>query len=221
MVRPLTAAAIGLVLVLVDFRIRGVDLCVDAAGWALMAWCLWRLHGPKAAAPAVAGTLFSLSEVRLPYHYVLVETYAVTPSGTPYVAEVEMLEHDKVSGLPLAAMALATICLAVVVIVLTRMLAVRAGPSTTDPALRVMRLSAVATVALWTAPRVVGMVGGAVGDGFDPVWNDPVWRVELAGLLAGATLAASLFTSRREPWAIPRGERRLGNWTPAPGPDPT
>lgn len=84
-----------------------------------------------------------------------------------------------------------------------------------------MKQSGVATLALWVAPRVTGMAVGAVGDGFDPVWNDPVWQVELAGVLAGLTLAAALLTSRREPWAIPPGQRRLGNWAQAVRRDPT
>ncbi|HAS12129.1 MAG TPA: hypothetical protein DCS55_16680 [Acidimicrobiaceae bacterium] len=213
--RPLTAASAGLVLLLVDFRVYGIDIAVDPAGWVLIAWGLWRLAGTKAAAPAVAGAAFSAAEAYLPYHYALVESYVAGPNGTASVEEVEVLEYDQVAGLPLISMALAAVCSAVAIVVLVRLLRERAGPDEADPALRTMYLSMIATLALWIAPRLVGMIAGGIGDGYDPVWNDPVWRIELAGIVSGLVLASSLLASRREPWALPPGPRRESSWAPA------
>lgn len=210
--RPLTAASPGFALLLVDFRVYGVDVLVDPVGWVLITWGLWRLAGARAAAPAAAGAVFSVPEAYLPYHYATVESYVTRPNGTSSIVEVEVLEYDRVSGFPLVSMALAAGCAAVVIVVLVRLLHERAGPDETDPALRTMHLSMLATLALWIAPRLVGMLVGAIGDGYDPVWNDPVWRIELAGIISGLVLAASLLTSRREPWALPPGPLRVSSW---------
>ncbi len=196
----------------VDFRVYGVDVLPDPAGWLAIAWCMWKLGPRPMAVVAVAGGVASAATVHLPYHYRTVESFVATAEGGA-ATQTEILEYDDLGGWPLLALLAGTVAAGVVVVALVHLLRERATASTDDPVVRVMVLAAGATLALWVAPQVVAMSVGLADDAYDPIWNDPLWRVELAGVVATLVLAGTFVSSRREPWALPPGTRRAGNWS--------
>ncbi|MCU1485917.1 MAG: hypothetical protein JWN67_2663 [Actinomycetia bacterium] len=196
----MTAMAAGLVLVVIDLRFDRFDLLADPIGWLLVAEGCRRLvlRTPMWAA-LVAGAL-SASEVWLPHHHLLVDAGTGQPyqpgRGTGRASEQLVFGH--VTGLQLVTMAAAVVVGGVAIWLLLSALARAAVDEGADA----RRLRAVRwTVLAWVVPFVV--VAVAQHDGFDPVWNERMGLIALAGIVAVLAVALQLlaFVGRR--WALP------------------
>lgn len=219
--RPLTAASVGLVFLVVDFRTLAVDLVPDPVGWALLAYALYRLAVPRLAALAGVGLLCSLAEAWLPYHYRKVETFQAGPVvGEPRVVELEVLAYDPVTGVRIWLLATSMVILAIVIVAVVRLLTERARAYAAAPSIRRLTILGGVAIAAWVVPHLVVMAAAVLGDGeLDVVWGDPAWRVELVGGVAVLAFAAALLVDAREPWALRPGRLRRGNWHDAAAED--
>lgn len=212
--RPFTAAGVGLVLVVVDFRTGSIDLAPDAVGWALVVFAFLRLATPPLALLAGAGLLCSLAEFWLPFHHRTVESFAVDPlSGEAMIVEVEVVQYDAVTGVRFGLIGLSVVILGTVLWAIVRIVRERAQPYHDERTIKRATVLGGASIATWVLPHLVVMAATALGDGrYDAVWNDPAWRVELIGTVVVVAFVAVLVANAREPWALPPGVRRLGNW---------
>lgn len=211
--RPLTIAAVGFGFVVLDYRTLALDLLADPVGWALLAYAFHRLAVPRLTLLAGLGFLTSLAEAWLPYRYRTIEYFTSSASGEPIPVEIEVLVYDAVTGPRLALLAVSTVVLGVVAWWLVRVLAERAQPFETGRTIRTLRLLGLGVLAAWVVPHLVAMAVAAIsGDGYDVVWNDPGWRIELLGTIVFGALIVFLLTNAREPWALRPGRHRLGNW---------
>lgn len=206
-------AAAGFGFVVIDFRALSIDLLADPAGWALLVYAFHRLAVPRLALLAGVGFLASFAEAWLPYRYRTLEYFTPSASGEPIPVEIEVLVYDPVTGLRLALLAVSTVVLGVVTWWLVRVLRDRARSFETGRTVRTLRALALGVLAAWVAPHLIAMATGALGDdGYDVVWNDPGWRIELLGTVVFGALVVVLLANAREPWGIRPGRRRLGNW---------
>ena len=208
--RPLHAAAAGLVLLVVDFRTTSLDLLPDVVGWGLLGWAVLQLLGTRWLPLPLAGAACSLATLLLPYHHIQIDPFTgrrvVVGPGSD-LGYAELLEYDRLGGARLAMAAASTALAAVVLVLLVRVVATRAAARHAAPASQWLRVGAAATVALWAVPRLVGMAA-SVGDGYDPTWDDGAGRVALVGIVTAVGFAVVLFREGREPWALRPGTER-------------
>jgi hypothetical protein len=208
--RPLHWAAVGVVLMALDFRTTSLDLLPDVVGWVLLGYALHQLLGPRALPLAAAGGALSLSTLLLPYHYVQIDPFTgerVVVGPDTDLGYAEVLEYDRLEGGRLAMAAGATTLAAVTFVVLAWTAARRATARGAVPSARRLQLGVGAIVVLWAVPQLVGMAL-AGGDGYDVVWDDGAGRVALVGLVAALAFAGLLFRDGREPWALRPGTER-------------
>jgi hypothetical protein len=217
--RPLHAAAAGLVLLVLDFRTTSLDLLPDVIGWALIGYACHQVLGNRWLLVAIVGGLLSLSTLSLPYHWVQIDPFTgervVVGPGTD-LGYAELLEYDRLEGVRLAMAAGATAFAAVVLLVLAWTAAGRADARGATRSARWLRAAALATAALWAAPRLVGMAAGAA-EGYDAVWDDGAGRVALVGIITALTFAGVLIRDGREPWALRPGVERTLRSAREPG----
>lgn len=216
--RPLHAAAAGVALIVFDFRTTSLDLLPDVAGWLLLALAVHALCGWAWAALPIAGAVLSLSTLALPYHWIQIDPFTgetVVVDDDTDLGYAELLEYDDLTGGRLAMAAGATASAAAVMWLVAAVVARRAVDRGSPASARALRGTAAATVALWAAPRLVAMAAGALGDGYDPVWNDWAARIGMVGMLAGLAFAVVLAREAREPWSLrPGAERTLPSMRP-------
>lgn len=210
--RPLHAAAAGVALITFDFRTTSLDLFPDVLGWLLLAVAVHALRGWAWTALPLAGAILSLSTLVLPYHWIQIDPFTgehVLVDEDTDLGYAELLEYDDLTGARLAMAAGATLAAAAAIWLLADGVARRAGARGSEASARALRTVAAAVIGLWAVPRLVGMAAGAIGDGYDPVWNDPAARLGMVGILAGVALAAVLVRQAREPWSLRPGRERV------------
>jgi hypothetical protein len=210
--RPLSAVAIGLVIVAIDFRVQSLDLLPDPIGWLLIALGAWRLSLLKPAGAACLAAVLSISDTVLAYRYVRLSVTGeiVSPSVS---AELGHLRWDPVSDWRAVAMASAMLAGGVTLWWLLGGLSGRAeqaGETATAQRIRVLRL---VVPVVWVAPYLVVVAVAVIGSGsFDPVWNDGLELVALAGLVSLAWLTGSLALERDSAWALPPSSAQPSRW---------
>jgi hypothetical protein len=216
-VRPLALIAVGISLVVLDFRTDAPDLLPDIAGWALIALASWRLGLSAAGRLAAIAGAASLAEAWLPFRYDQVDPATgerLPDRGGAELAYPEQLFYDDVSGWHLAAMAVAAVLAGVALWTLLAGLARLAGAGGRGGAARKLRVVAWLVIAVWTAP-FLGAVAHAVvnrSGAFDPVWNDGLAYIWLAGLGLFAYLAVLLLREAGQLWALPVGSTQVSPW---------
>jgi hypothetical protein len=207
-VSPLAAVCVGLVLVLADVRVPGVDALPDALGWVLVALGLSRLPEPGApvlrtrVAALVCGVL-SLADLVLPVR--------TTPEGDPGSGPVStttaVAQPEGVQALLVSAYAVtATVALVLLSLALSAR-AARDGDTAAATALRrfavfhgvvgVLDLVAdsVTRAAGLTEPREVGGAAAAL-----------VLVAVVTVLAVAVWFVVTLYRLRERPWAAPAGQ---------------
>lgn len=216
-VRPLALIGVGVSFVVLDFRTDAPDLLPDVAGWALIAFAAWRLELTAAARLAAVAGAGSLAEAWLPFRYVQVDPVTgerLPDGGGTDLAYPEQLFYDDVTGWHLAAMAIAAVLAGVALWTLLAGLARLAGAGGRGDAARRLRIVAWLVIVVWTAP-FLGAVAHAVvnrSGAFDPVWNDGLAYVGLAGLGLFVYLVVLLLRESGQLWALPVGSIQLSPW---------
>ncbi len=215
--RPLTMVAVGLALVVLDFRTEALDLLPDLVGWALIAVAAWRLALRAAACLAVVAGAASLADAWLPYRYVRVDPTTGERVADGLGADLDYslhLVYDDVSGWRLAAMAIAALMAGLALWTLLAGLGQLARAGGRDGPAGQFRMVGWVVVALWTVPYL-GAVAHAVANesgAFDPVWNGRLVYVWLAALALFAYLVVLLLRESGQLWALPVGSLDLSPW---------
>jgi hypothetical protein len=216
-VRPLALTAVGVSLVVLDFRTDAPDLLPDIAGWALIALASWRLGLTAAARLAAIAGAASLAEAWLPFRYDQVDPVTgerLSDRGGAELAYPEQLFYDDLSGWHLAATAIAAVLAGVALWTLLAGLARLAGGGGRGDAARRLLVVAWLVIAVWTAP-FLGAVAHAVvnrSGAFDPVWNDGLAYIWLAGLCLFVYLVVLLLRESGQLWALPVGSIQVSPW---------
>jgi hypothetical protein len=209
--------AVGASLVVLDFRTDAPDLLPDIAGWALIALASRRLGLTAAARLAAVAGVASLAEAWLPFRYDQVDPITgerLPDRGGADLAYPEHLFYDDVSGWHLAALVVAAVLAGIALWTLLTGLARLAGAGGRGDAARKLRVVAWLVVAVWTAPFLGTVVHAVVSrsGAFDPVWNDGLSHVWLAGLGLFVYLVVLLLRESGQLWALPVGSISLSPW---------
>lgn len=210
---PLGYVALGLAIVVLDFRAQSLDFLLDPAGWGLVALGAHRIALPATMWLAVVTAGLSVGDVLLPSRWAVLDLVTgeeLPPEVGEGLGYAEDLRFDDVSGWRLALMTLAMVGAGLVLWTLLGALAARARGR--DPrAARRMAWARVAVLAVWVVPYLV-VVGVALvaGDGqFDPVWNAPAEYLALASLVAVGWVILLLAQGAESRWGLrPAGDRR-------------
>jgi hypothetical protein len=197
--------AAGLAIVAIDLRVDRFDLLLDPVGWLLVGEGARRLALKVPAILACVAAALSVADVWLPHHYQRVDPNTGAILSEAHGARLHLPQHlvfDPVSGVQLALLVLAMIAGGVTSWLLLQALEDRARP--TDPRradhLRALRWL---VAALWVLPYLLVAAVQASGDGFDPVWNDGLALVALAGLAPVAVVVGLLVSDSGKRWALP------------------
>jgi hypothetical protein len=203
--------------VVLDFRTDAPDLLPDIAGWALIALASRRLGLTAAARLAAIAGVASLAEAWLPFRYDQVDPITgerLPDRGGADLAYPEHLFYDDVSGWHLAALVVAAVLAGIALWTLLTGLARLAGAGGRGDAARKLRAVAWLVIAVWTAPFLGAVVHAVVNrsGAFDPVWNDGLSHVWLAGLGLFVYLVVLLLRESGQLWALPVGSISLSPW---------
>jgi hypothetical protein len=202
--RPLAKVAIGLLLAAVDFRVSGLDVVLDPAGWLLVASGLGDLALRPAQLTALLTAAVSLGDVSWP------TTTVTTSSGTwttPDGATHSLINQSTGIGTPSSAQLalIALYGLAVVATMSVALVGIEDRARTYDDAqsagrLRVLRLIQTGTAATVFAITYAVLVSGHgnAADGF--IITGPL-VVVLGGLIAHLLTIGALYRRARHPWA--------------------
>jgi hypothetical protein len=219
-VRPLLLIAVGLVLVVIDFRTESLDLVPDLLGWALVGYAALRLGIVPAAWLAAAAGVLSVFDAFLPYRYVSIDRDTgerLPPEQQGLGVLPQRIEFDPVSEWRLAGMTLAVAVGGLAVWVLLRGLEHRAAADGERRAARQLRVGRWLVLGLWVVPYLVA-VGRALAvhrGSFDPIWNGDAEYVALAALVVFGYLVIELARDASAGWAIPHWLWRPSPWDEA------
>jgi hypothetical protein len=203
--RPLPLLAVGVAIVGVDLRVDRFDLLLDPVGWLLVAEGARRLSLRVPALLACVAALLSVAEVSLPYHL-----QRVDPISGAVLSEAEgvrrnVAQHlvfDPVSGAHLVLLVLAMIVAGITLWALLEAIEARARPADARRADQFRGLRWL-VAALWVLPFLLVAAVQASGDGFDPVWNDGLGYIALAGMVPLAVVVILLVSESGKGWALP------------------
>lgn len=224
MMPALTAAAVGLAMVAVDFRTEALDLLPDPAGWLLVAYAAWRLAERSAALIAVAAAVLSLSDLWLDFRYLVLDpaTFQVIPRCLSVAPCAVRLEYDQIGWERAAVIALASAVGTLAVLRLLRCLTRIDAESAREQAVRRRaRQIALLLPVAWTAP-FLGVVAADTGaDGrYQPFWDgglaflSPVLMLVLLAVAAfllyashrlGRSVEPTFVEPRSSTWFTPEG----------------
>ena len=200
-IRPLTLAAVGIVLVVIDLRFPAGDTLPDAIGWALVAFAAYRLGMRWPLLLASAATLAALAEVHLPYECEAYDLISgdVIPNPDPNSAYDERLVFLPVEG-PRLAMVVGSVALGgAALTMMLRQLRHRAETTTDRRGTEALKILSWVVPLGWIGPYVAIAIGWTINqDGFDPVWNDQWELVALVGI-AIAIAVAVVFAHELQP----------------------
>ena len=212
---PVRWIAVGLMLVVVDFRTESLDLLPDPVGWALVGLGAWRLGQVRTTGLAALAAVLSLGDAALPYRYVRIDPRSgeVFPSGDRALADLPLqLRFDPVSGWRLALLTLAVAAAGATVWSLLRGLIGRADRHGATIAAGRLRRAGWLVAGTWVVPYLVAVGLALADDGrFDPIWNRNAEYIALLGVLSVGYLVVVLVTDASAGWARP--DRA---WTPTP-----
>jgi hypothetical protein len=203
--RPLAKVAVGLLLAAVDFRVSGLDVVLDPAGWLLLASGLGDLALRPAQLTALLTAALSLGDVSWPTRTVTTssETWT-TPDGATHSLINQSTGISTPSGAQLALIALYG--LAAVATIWVALVGIEDRARTYDDAqsasrLRVLRLIQTGTAATVFAITYAVLVSGHenAADGF--VITGPLVVVVVGGLIAHLLTIGALYRRARHPWA--------------------
>ncbi len=196
-IRPLSLAALGVVLAAIDLRLVAWDLLPDVLGWLLLAFGAHRLTMQTPALLFGVAAVASTAELQLRYHYEALDPFtgAVVPNPPPGTDYPERLAFLPLDGarlvLFIGSVALGGAALTMVLRELRRRAATTTDRAATE---RLAILSWVVPLA-WIGPFVAIAVARAISDGeLDPVWNGP-WEVPALVGIAVALAVAGLFAT--------------------------
>ncbi len=224
MMPALTAAAVGLVMVAVDFRTEALDLLPDPAGWLLVAYAAWRLAERSAALLAVAAAVLSLSDVWLDFRYLVLDsvTLQVIPRCLSAAPCPVLLEYDQIGPGRAALIALSTAMGTLAILPLLRRLARLDAQSSREHVVgRRARQIALLLPVAWTAPFLAVVAADTGADGrYQPFWDgglaflSPVLMLVLlavavfllyASHLLGRSVEPTFVEPRSSTWFTPEG----------------
>jgi len=203
-IRPLTIAAIGILLVAIDLRLTEADALPDAIGWGMVALAAHRLGMRWATGGAGVAAVLSLAELHLPYKWEAYDlvTGRVIPHPGPNSAYDERLVFLPLDGVRLVLVVGSVALGGLALTLMLRELRRRAATTTDHRSTEQLGILAWAVPLGWIGPYVVIAVGSVIDHGsFDPIWND---RWELVALVAiGIAVATALlfFSSSNRRWS--------------------
>jgi len=201
--RPLSLVAVGIALVVLDFRTESVDLVPDPIGWVLIGIGAGWLGLTAARWLAWAVAALSVSDLFLPFRY-------VHPGPTGNLVPTSRNTSDAhlvylpVHGWQLAGMTAAMVLGAVTLWMILGPLARRAADAGDEAGARRMRLAAAALVFLWAVPFLVTVVAAVVHDHavYDAVWNDGENYLGMIGTVAAGYAVWLIARARNASWAL-------------------
>ena len=203
-IRPLSLAAAGIVLVVIDLRLAAGDLVPDAIGWALVAVGAHRLGMRSATAFAGAAAVASLAEVHLPYEWEAYDLLSgrVIPNPDPNSAYDERLVFLPLEG-PRLALTVGAIALGgVALTMMLRELRRRAATTIDHRGTETLKILSWLVPLGWIGPYVAIAVGWTIDEGaFDPVWNDQWELVALVGIAVALAVAIVFATNANRRWS--------------------
>lgn len=216
-VRPLSATAVGVLLVALDLRVRALDLLADPAGWLLIASGAWDLRLVRPALAAGIAAAASTVDVVMPYRYVRVDPETGEVVSRPTGEQLAYPDHllwDRVSSGRAVAMAAAIVIGGVALWSTLGGLSRRADRAAATTPARRLRVLGLVVPAVWVLPYVAVVATDVVRNGsFDPVWNDGRELIALPGIVAMIGLAVVLALYRDATWAIRPGSVRPSRWS--------
>jgi hypothetical protein len=203
--RPLAKVAIGLLLAALDFRVSGLDVILDPAGWLLVASGLGDLALRPAQWTALLAAAFSLGDVSWP-------TETVTTSLDTWTAP-DGATHSSVSvttgiGTP-AGPQLGLIALYGLAVLATMWFALvgiedrarTGGDSESAGRLRVLRLIQVVTAGAIFVITYAVLASGDHNAAGGLIITGPLGLLVLVSLLAHLFTIAALYRRAGHPWA--------------------
>ena len=211
--RPLALAAVGITLVVLDFRTEAFDLLPDPLGWALVAVAASWLALPAVLRLAAVTGLFSLADMALPYHYVRIDPGTGEPvtGASPGTVVSVRLDYLPLRGGQLILLTGAVIGTGVTLWMLLGRLRRRADYEEDGAAVTRLRWAQWLVVGAWAMPYLVTIGMAAVrGDDYDAVWNHGFEYLGLVDLAVGAYVVGVLAASIRASWA------QRPSWYPSP-----
>lgn len=205
--KPFPLIVLGLAIVVLDFRLRGVDAVFDPVGWLLVALGARDLSLRTAAWAASVAAVLSVADAVLPYRYVQLDPVTgerIDLGGRELADSAKILVYDPASGLRLAVMASATVAAGVALWLLLTGLLRKAQRESADRGARHLRLLRWIVPGMWAVPYLVVVADAVATDGsFDPVWNDELEYVVFLGLLSVAWLVWLLMIENGKAWTFP------------------
>ena len=203
-IRPLTCAAVGLVLVAVDLRLTWGDALPDVVGWGLIAWAAHRLGMRWPAGLAAVAAVMSVAELHLPYEF---ESYdllsgKVIPNPDPNSAYDERLVFLPLEGWRLVFVVGSVALGGAALTLMLRELRQRAATTTDDPSTNSLRILTWAVPLGWIVPYVTIAIASVIDHGsFDPIWNDSWEMAALVALVVALATAAVLASGSNRRWS--------------------
>jgi hypothetical protein len=215
-VKPFALIVVGLTIVVLDFRLRGVDTAFDPVGWLLVAVATRELALKAAMWAAGVAAVLSISDAVLPYHYEQLHPITgerIGPANEDIADSAKALVFDSASGLRLAALAAATVTAGVALWLLVTGLCRRAQQGDADRAATHLRLLRWIVPAVWAVPYLVRVALAVAADGsFDPVWNEEMEYWVFLGLVPVAWLSWLLLSENGKAWTFPAGWAETSAW---------
>jgi hypothetical protein len=203
--RPLPIMAAGVAIVAVDLRVDRFDLLLDPVGWLLVAEGARRLSLRVPALLACVAAALSVAEISLPYHLQRVDPVSGAVLSEAEGARRNVAQHlvfDPVSGGHLVLLVLAMVVGGITLWVLLEAMEARARATDARRADQFRWLRWL-VAAVWVLPFLLVAAVQASGDGFDPVWNDGLGYIALAGMVPLGLVVVLLVSESGKRWALP------------------
>ena len=206
---PLGAVCAGLLLVIVDFRVPGLDVVPDPVGWALVAVGLSRLPSPDntavaARVAAVVTALLSLAELSLP---VATETSGPVDGAGPVTSTTAVADPE---GLQAILVSTYSFAFSVTLVLLTLALRTRAARAGDTAAATTLTRFVVFHVVVGALGVVVDLVIRAAGVTVPRQVDGGAVALALVAVLATFVVVAlflvTLYRMRERPWAAAAGQ---------------
>jgi hypothetical protein len=203
-IRPLTFAAVGIVMVAFDLRLTAGDLLPDVVGWALVALAAHRLGMRWASWLGVAAAVASLAELHLSYELEAYDLVSgrVIPNPDANTAYDERLVFLPLEGLRLVLVVGAVALGGAALTLMLRELRGRAVTTTDRRSTQTLLILSWAVPLGWIVPYVAIAIGSVIDHGsFDPIWNDSWEMAALLALVVAVATALFFATTSNRRWS--------------------